>query len=257
MVDYRTLLDALVGALGRQDPKRGSSQEGGGTTHAKAPELLQQARDLAARNPGLTQAALLALAGLMFGRRKKGRLSGTLVRLGGLAVIGGIAYRAFQNLKGPQSLKATPAPQPEALARAPDAGPELPANPPQTSRFHPVSHTEDDALLFLRTMVAAACADGHLDETERVRIAKGLAEAGIDPQASQWLEKEMAAPADVDELAAGVDDPEMAAQVYAAARIAIDPDTIQEREFLNQLASALDLEAAVRTQIDDTAQALR
>ena len=45
----------------------------------------------------------------------------------------------------------------------------------------------------------------------------------------------------------------MAAQVYSAARIAIDPDTIQEREFLNQLAEALDLDPAVRSQIDDTA----
>jgi uncharacterized membrane protein YebE (DUF533 family) len=62
----------------------------------------------------------------------------------------------------------------------------------------------------------------------------------------------MASPADVEELAANVNDPEKAAQVYAAARIAIDPDTIQEREFLHQLAEALDLDPALRTQIDDT-----
>jgi uncharacterized membrane protein YebE (DUF533 family) len=128
---------------------------------------------------------------------------------------------------------------------------------PETSRFHPVSQTEDDALLFLRTMVAAAAADGQIDGAERSRIVKGLTEAGIDPEASRWLETEMASPADVEELAAHIDDPEKAAQVYAAARIAIDPDTIQEREFLNQLAAALDLEGAVRAQIDDTAGAMR
>ena len=69
-------------------------------------------------------------------------------------------------------------------------------------------------------------------------------------------DSEMASPADVEELAAGVTDPEKAAQVYAAACIAIDPDTIQEREFLHQLAKALDLDPAVRAQIDDTAGAL-
>jgi uncharacterized membrane protein YebE (DUF533 family) len=105
-------------------------------------------------------------------------------------------------------------------------------------------------------MVAAASADGHIDETERSRIIKGLTEAGIDPDATRWLDTEMASPADVEELAAGVTDPEKAAQVYAAACIAIDPDTIQEREFLHQLAEALDLDPAVRTQIDDTAGAL-
>ena len=127
---------------------------------------------------------------------------------------------------------------------------------PETSRFHPVSQTEDDALLFLRTMVAAAAADGHIDQAERARIVKGLTEAGIDPESSHWLENEMASPADVDELAESVNDPEMAAQVYAAARIAIDPDTIQEREFLHQLADALDLDPEVRAQIDETAGAL-
>ena len=105
-------------------------------------------------------------------------------------------------------------------------------------------------------MVAAAAADGHIDEAERARIVKGLTEAGIDPESNRWLESEMASPADVEELAAGVTDPEKAAQVYTAARIAIDPDTIQEREFLHQLAEALDLDPAVRTQIDDTAGAM-
>jgi uncharacterized membrane protein YebE (DUF533 family) len=128
---------------------------------------------------------------------------------------------------------------------------------PQGSSFHPVSHTEDDALLFLRTMVAAAAADGQIDESERTRITKGLSEAGIDPEATRWLEREMAAPADVEELAAGVTTPEKAAQVYAAARIAIDPDTIQEREFLRQLAEALDLDQGVRAQIDSTAGDLK
>ncbi|HEY8383757.1 MAG TPA: tellurite resistance TerB family protein [Microvirga sp.] len=127
---------------------------------------------------------------------------------------------------------------------------------PEGSKFHPVSQTEDDALLYLRTMVAAASADGQVDAAERGRILQGLNEAGIDPEATRWLERELGAPADVEELAAGVTSQEKAAQVYAAARIAIDPDTIQEREFLRQLAEALDLDQALRAQIDETAAGL-
>jgi uncharacterized membrane protein YebE (DUF533 family) len=128
---------------------------------------------------------------------------------------------------------------------------------PESSRFHPVSQTEDDALLYLRAMVAAAAADGHIDEAERNRIVKGLTEAGIDPETTRWLESELASPADVEELAAGVETPEKAAQVYAAARIAIDPDTLQEREFLRQLASSLDLDGEMVAQIDETAAAMK
>ena len=128
---------------------------------------------------------------------------------------------------------------------------------PENSHFHPVSQTEDDTLLYLRTMVAAASADGQIDENERKRIVQGLTQAGIDVEATRWLEREMAAPADVEELADGVTSPEKAAQVYAAARITIDPDTIQEREFLRQLCEALDLDQDLKTQIDSTAAAIK
>jgi uncharacterized membrane protein YebE (DUF533 family) len=273
MVDYRKLLDAFVAAIGRAEPRRhepgapeaGHTQQGLGqqlgesVTHltGQSPnQLLQKAKDLATQHPGVTQAALVGLAGLLFGARKKGKLTGNLVKLGGLAVIGGLTYRAYHMQQG-GAAGAEPQAQPGQLpdeSKTADGGAaaQTVLGLPETSRFHPVSQTEDDALLFLRTMVAAAASDGKIVETERARIVKGLIEAGIDPQASGWLEKEMASPADVEELAAAVNDPEKAAQVYAAARITIDPDTIQEREFLHQLAEALDLDPATRAQIDET-----
>ena len=282
MVDYRKLLDAFIGAIGRPDHQNpGQPVQGGvrqqvekGLTQVagQSPDqLLQKAKDFATQHPGLTQTALLGLAGLLFKGRKKSKVTGSLVKLGGLAVIGGLAYKASQHqqaAKGAAGGAMPGGPVPAAAPSAPAGAPAAPASQPdealtqsalslpETSRFHPVSQTEDDALLFLRTMVAAAASDGQIDQTERSRIVKGLTEAGIDPEASRWLESEMASPADVEELAAGITDPEKAAQVYTAARIAIDPDTIQEREFLNQLAEALDLDPAVRTQIDDTAGSL-
>lgn len=273
MVDYRKLLDAFVGAIGRPDADQkrheASGQAGLGQQIGQSvtqlagqspDQLLQKAKDLAAQNPGVTQAALLGLAGLLFSGRKKGKLTGNLVKLGGLAVIGGLAYRAYQKHQSGAAASAQSASPTQALAASIEAGGDAATGTaldvPETSQFHPVSQTEDDALLFLRTMVAAAVSDGQIDEAERSRIVKGMTEAGIDPQASRWLEREMASPADVEELAAGVNDPEKAAQVYAAARIAIDPDTIQEREFLHQLAEALDLDPATRAQIDETAGAI-
>lgn len=275
MVDYRKLLDAFVGAVSRSDqhqdrPEVAGTQKGGQPgmreqleqnvrqLSGQSPEqLLQKAKDLAAQHPGLTQAALVGLAGLLFKGRKKGKLTGNLVKLGGLAVIGGLAYRAYQSSQSNQAIAGAQGAAP-AVADGTVTGVAESAvlSPPERSRFHPISQTEDDALLYLKTMVAAASADGHIDETERARIVKGLTEAGIDPTSSRWLDTEMASPADIEELAGNVNDPEKAAQVYAAARIAIDPDTIQEREFLNQLAGALDLDPTTRRQIDETADSL-
>jgi uncharacterized membrane protein YebE (DUF533 family) len=262
MFDAKRLLDAVVGAaarMGTTNPSGagagrqgkggggGARPQAGAATGGLTDQLLRTATNVLVKNPGLAEAALVGLGGLLFGKRKGGRgVSGSLVKLGGLALIGTLAWKALR------SKQTGAAPEPGAVRDTFHALAE-----PEASAFDPVSLTEDDALLFLRAMVAAACADGQLDAAERSRIARGLAEAGIDEDSTRWLENEIESPADVEELAEPVNTPEKAAQVYTAARLAIDPDTRQEREFLRQLAQALDLDAATRAQIDDMAAALK
>ena len=52
------------------------------------------------------------------------------------------------------------------------------------------------------------------------------------------------------ELAAAVKTPEMAVQVYTAARRIITPNTVEERVFLAHLSAALGLEPRVVAEID-------
>jgi uncharacterized membrane protein YebE (DUF533 family) len=142
--------------------------------------------------------------------------------LGGLALIIGLVYRAFQNYQAGR-------PMLELVDR--------PAN--------------EDALLFVRAMVAATAADRHLDDAERSRVMTGMARVGINADAVQWREREFASPATIEELGSLASTPEKGAQLYAAARLAVDPDTPQEREFLRTLADELRVDAAVKTEIDE------
>jgi uncharacterized membrane protein YebE (DUF533 family) len=80
---------------------------------------------------------------------------------------------------------------------------------------------------------------------------------GLDLDATRWIQDELANPASVDALADPVTTPEQAAKVYAAARLAIEPDTIQEQEFLRQLAESLDLDAGLRGEIDAAASGMK
>src|SRR6478752_5505231 len=99
MVDYKRLLDVVTGSLGRVSQSVVGEGRGGLIEEvgkqatdlaARSPDqFLQKAKDLAVKHPELTQAALVGLAGLLFKKRKSGLSSG-LVRLGGLAVIGGL-----------------------------------------------------------------------------------------------------------------------------------------------------------------------
>jgi uncharacterized membrane protein YebE (DUF533 family) len=141
--------------------------------------------------------------------------------LGGLALIGGLAFRALRGTAPPET-----------------GGPDFTAV------------GEDEARLMLRAMVAATTADGMIDAAERKRLDAAVAEAGIDADGRSWLERELASPAEIDEIAERVAGPEAAARIYAAARLAIDPDTLQERQFLKMLAEALDLPAEASDRVE-------
>lgn len=141
--------------------------------------------------------------------------------LGGLALIGGLAYRALRGTEPPEK-----------------GGPDFTAV------------DEDEARLMLRAMVAATTADGLVDAAERQRLNAAVTEAGLDPDGLAWLDRELADPADLEELADRVKGPDAAARIYAAARLAIDPDTLQERQFLKMLAESLDLPAEATGRIE-------
>ncbi len=209
----------------------------------QAGDLLARARELAGQNQMATGAALGGLAALVLGSKTGRGVVGSAAALGGLALIGGLAYKAYQNHQ----------------AGAPVLGgataPALPA--PAGSGFEPEAATNDTAILLIRAMIAAAASDGQVDEAERHAIVGGLKEAGFDPEGNAWLEGEMASPASIDDLAAGAATPELAAQVYTAARLAIEPDTEAEAGFLTALGGALGLDPSLVGQIDLAASSVK
>ncbi len=155
-------------------------------------------------------------------RSRRGGFAATAA-LGGLALVAGLALRAVR-------------------ASAPsDEGAGLPD-------LKQVG--EDEARTMLRAMAAATLADGLVDEQERRRLDEAVTAAGLDDDSRAWLDKELADPANIDELAERVGSPEQGARIYAAARVAIDADTLQEREFLKRLAEAFDIPSDVAARID-------
>ncbi len=169
-------------------------------------------------------------------RSRQGSTIAATAVLGGVALIVGLALKA---LPGGE---ASPGPD----HGSPAAG--EPASAP--TPFDHADIGEDEARTMLRAMVAATMADGLMDQAERTRLHSALATAKIGPAGQAWLDGELAEPASVDALAAGVSGPEQAARIYAAARLAIDPDTLQERQFLKMLAEALDVPSDAVARLD-------
>jgi uncharacterized membrane protein YebE (DUF533 family) len=216
---------------------------GGMTGGRNVQDVLAQARGMIEKNPAMATAVLGGLGALVFGTKAGRSLAGSAVQMGGLALIGGLAYKAYQNHQAGKPL----------LDLRQD--PVLPA--PAGSGFEPEAASEASALIFIRAMIAASASDGHIDAEERDAILGGLREAGFDPEANAWLANEMANPAPVDALVEAATTPELAAQIYTAARIAINPDTAAEKDFLAGLSASLGLDAELVANIDAAASAAK
>ncbi|MCZ8376216.1 MAG: DUF533 domain-containing protein [Beijerinckiaceae bacterium] len=228
-----TEIDTRTGASTR------ASEMVTGATGRSPSDFLAQAKDLASRNQLATGAAIGGLAAILLGTKTGRSITGSAAKMGGLALIGGLAYKALQNYQAGKPLLDLQG----AAGSLPGQPPALPAPTGEQER----------ALRLVRAMIAAASADGIVDATERAAIAGNLKAAGLDAEAAGFLEQEFANPADISTLAAGLTTPEQAAEVYAAARLAIDPDLREEQDFLAALASALRLEPGLVAHIDAAA----
>ncbi len=182
---------------------------------------------------------------------KSGRkMAQKTLKYGGIAAVGALAYTAW---KKHQQSKTT------AVATAPLAAPSVPAPlpAPAGSAFLP---RPDDAvasnalgLLLVRAMIAAANADGRLDADEMQAILTRIETLELSGEDKALLFDELRRPQDIAQLAAAVTCPEMAAEVYVAALMAIEADTTGERLWLRELANQLalpdDLVQAIHGQV--------
>ena len=215
MFDPKKLLDDL---LGSKVPGTES------TVREKTGQVTQLAKD----NPLATGAVLAVLLGTGAGRA----VTGSALKLGGLAAVAGLAYKAFQNYQSGEQ----PA---EAAAREPEL---LPA--PEDTSFHPSQAPqgeEEFALTLVRAMIAAAKSDGHIDDEERKKIADRLKLSGIGAEAEKFLIEELERSDILSELVAAAKTDAQKIELYTASRLAINPDSRAERGYLDLLAGRLEL----------------
>lgn len=102
-------------------------------------------------------------------------------------------------------------------------------------------------------MVAAAHADGTLDAEEEKAILDRLRSVTLSQEEKMFLLEELHHPRPIAELTEGLGgDPRLARTMYAVALSAIVVDTDSERQWLNELGSALGLSPEIRSFIEET-----
>ena len=223
------LRGALSGDQSRQSAAGGPSPAGASDIFGTgAQDMLGKAKDLLAKRDKRMIGGLGAALGVLLGGGVKGGIGGAL-----MAILGTTAYDALNKGKSIQ----------EKMANSREQSLPVGMRPPETEDEADV--LENRATLALKAMIAAAKADGQIDQRERERILDKLRDAGADDDIRDFVAKEAAAPLDIDALVRDVPDRQAAAQVYAASLLAIDVDSAAERAYLQQLASKLGLDHQV------------
>jgi uncharacterized membrane protein YebE (DUF533 family) len=249
MFDAKKLLDQFLGSQGgsQSSPLGGlfGGQSGSRSSGGGAKDWAGQITDIAKNNPLKTAGLAAAILGTKTGRK----LAGNVAAVGGIAAIAGLGYLAYKNYQSgqtPQSAQQPATAEPIAL-------------PPPDSAFSLQSPqlSNDFALVLIRAMIAAARADGHIDESERANIMEKIQAVDLGSEAQAFIRDELANPVDLDDLVAAARTEEQKVELYTATRLTIDPDTRAERGYLDLLAGRLGLPDALLEHIDATVSAAK
>jgi len=188
------------------------------------------------------------LTALLLSNKKARKMGGKALKYGGMAAVGGLAYKAWRDHQDNQPIAATGNNAPTAALETPKGSIFDLANAQKTNAG------EDMRLVLIRAMISAAKADGHIDADEQARIEQQIAALEIGAEEQQFLVEQLNAASDPIAIARLSESEEQAAEIYLISLLALDLDTPEERRYLDRLGDALLLPEELRKRLEQQSQ---
>jgi uncharacterized membrane protein YebE (DUF533 family) len=188
-------------------------------------------------------AAAGGIMALIMSNKSARKVAGTAAKYGGAAMLGGLAFKAYQNWQNKD-----PAGAQQASASQQPITSETTFH--QQAIEQATASDGDFELTIIKAMIAAAKADGHIDAQEQQRIFQAVEKMDLSAQDKgmvfDYLQKDIP----IEEIANGIGTMELKAEVYLASCLVIDTDHAAEREHLDKLGSALGLPRELLQQLE-------
>jgi uncharacterized membrane protein YebE (DUF533 family) len=218
-MSMQNLLNQFLGATGTQIAHDGAAQT-----------LKTNLSNMAGQIPGglVGGAAAGGILALLVSNKSARKFAGTAASYGGAALLGGLAYKAYKNWQ-----------HVEPAAAAPQSGQAL---------------SEEYQLLLVKAMIAAAAADGHIDQQEQQRIFRTIEQMEMSTEMKGVIFDLLQRPVPLDELAGADLSMEQKSELYLASCLIVDVDHREERLHLDRLAAALQLPGELAAQLESQAQ---
>ena len=176
-----------------------------------------------------------------------------MLKAGGLIALGGVAWHAYQRYqKGSTTSDAGAGTGLSSLIK--DVGMDQHPNVEQlvpnqdanaTANAAEFEVTTDTALLMLKSMIAAAYADGQLTAAEQGAIWRQAAQSGLSPAALAELEGLLNNPPSQVEIVAQTRSLEEKIEAYCAAMLVVDEQCTAGQQYLASFATQLELPAGL------------
>jgi len=159
---------------------------------------------------GLGKGALAAGAvAILLGTESGRKLTGTALKVGGVAAVGGLAYQAFNQWQQQQNVNITH------------------TGTPINDLDDVEAQTRSEAIV--KAMISAAKSDGHVDSNEQKLITSKIESLELEKDIMSFLMKELNKPVDVASVVASSDSPEAAREIYLASAMVVDLNNTVER----------------------------
>lgn len=185
------------------------------------------------------------LTSLVSGKKSK-KTGKKAIKYGALAAVGGLAWKAYQQYSEKSSTEQQKADKDafDTAMRKRNAhytSGEFEPEKVHEQSFQQVIEDESGSgqLILMRAMIAAAYADGHIDDIERTKIFNQVESMTLSVNEKAMLFDELRQPLTLSELVQSVPNAQIGIEVYAASASAIDLNQQVSQQYLQALAQQL------------------
>lgn len=238
-MSLNNILNQFMGSAATPSGQAQNYQNSGG--------IGQTVSNMASHIPGglAGGAAAGGVMALLMGNKSARKIAGKAATYGGAVLLGGLAFKAYQNWQGNKQSTAT--------TLTPQQQPVDPSSFHQRAISQQADQGVDPELVLVKAMIAAAKADGHIDADEQQRIFQAVEKTSLSASEKGVIFDYLQQDIPIFEITTGVSGIEMKAEIYLASCLVITPDHPAERAHLDNLAMALQLPAELTQQLEQQA----
>ena len=187
-------------------------------------------------------AAAGGIMALLVSNKAARKIAGTAATYGGAALLGGLAYKAFKNWQHNNQQQAASHIGAQHLMMK------------NYAAFPNVTLSNEFQLTLIKAMIAAANADGHINDLEQQRIFNAVKQMDLPMETKGTLFDLLERPITIGELAKGAVNFEQRSELFLASCLVINTDHPSEQAYLDQLAVSLQLPKDLARQLQSQAQ---